>query len=78
MNQKIIEFLGKVSRVLDQVAVGQGRAGRNVDTAVKIIQAARAANIGNDTNALLDALLPVAQKTQLILGGSPSSPAKAQ
>lgn len=66
--EQIVEFLQKTAHVEDQILVGLTRASNNIDLAIKIIQTLRAANLGKDSNAVLDALLPVAVKLQAITG----------
>lgn len=64
----VVEALQKVSDVEDQVLVGAVRVSRNVETGVKVLQAIRAADLGEDANAVLDKLIEIAEKAQLIVG----------
>lgn len=64
---KLIELLGKLNRILDQIGIGRERAASNLDMAIKIADAVRSADIGNDTNRLIDAVTPVLQKARSLV-----------
>ena len=64
---KIIEAIQKVDRVLDQAGIGKARLAANLDLAVKVGQAIRDADLGNDSNRLLDAAIPVVQKLRALV-----------
>ncbi len=66
--KQIIEALQKAEHPLDQVLVGFVRVSRTLDTAIKIAQSARATNLGEDSNALIDELLVIGAKLQAIVG----------
>lgn len=67
MNE-VINALGKVEHVEDAILVGLGRASGNIKLAIALLNAGKQANVGDDTNALIDALLGVANKLQAIVG----------
>ncbi len=66
--KQIIEALQKAEHPLDQVVIGLVRASRTLDTAMKVAQAARATDLGADSNALLDELIVLGTKLQSIVG----------
>jgi len=68
MNDNILDALKKVSGFEDQVLVGEDRVQRNIDTAIKILQASREADLGPSANAIADALIEIAEKGKLIVG----------
>ena len=67
MNQ-ILDALTKVSDFEDQVLIGENRVQSNIDTAIKILQASREADLGPTSNQIADALIEIAQKLKLIVG----------
>ena len=64
---KVIEAISKVDRVIDQAAIGKARIASNLDLAVKVGQAIRDADLGDDSNRLLDAVIPVVQKLRALV-----------
>lgn len=65
---KILEALKQVERIEDQTLIGLGRVSRNVALAKKLLEAARAEDLGPETNALLDELIVVADKLNQVVG----------
>ena len=67
MNQ-IVEALQKAEHPLDQVLVGAVRVSRTIHAATKVCETLRAADLGEDSNAILDELIVLLGKAQLIAG----------
>lgn len=65
---KVLEFLSKVSRGEDQALIGLTRFSHNVDAALKILQASREADLGPETNAVVEKLIEIGKKLQVIVG----------
>lgn len=71
----LIEVLNKVSDVLKQAIVGRVRVVENIETGVKIAQALRDADLGNDSNAVMDEVIVIARQVQQLAGaGSHDAP----
>lgn len=64
----ILAYLKKAEHPLNQVVIGIVRASRTTDTAIKVLQSIRAADLGPDSNAIADELIVLAQKFQVIVG----------
>ncbi len=65
---QILDTLKQVEHAEDQTLIGLNRLSPNIDAAVKLLQACRTADLGNDANAVLDELVVIAQKFQQIVG----------
>jgi len=64
----IIETLQKIEGFEDQAIVGLVRTSNTLDTVIKVLQSIRAADLGPDSNAIVDELIKVGQKAQVIVG----------
>jgi hypothetical protein len=67
MNE-IVTYLQKVEHPLDQVVIGITRASKTLDTVGKVLASIRAANLGPDSNAVVDELIKITSKLQVITG----------
>lgn len=66
--EEVIKALAKVEHVEDAVLVGKARVASNVKLAITLLNAAKQADVGPQSNELIDALLAVANKLQTIVG----------
>jgi uncharacterized membrane protein len=64
----IVTFLQKAEHPMDQVVVGLVRASRTTDTIIKVLQSVKAADLGTDSNAVIDELIVIANKFLAIVG----------
>ncbi len=64
----IVTFLQKAEHPLDQVVVGLVRTAKTHDTVAKVLASVRAADLGPDSNAVVDELIKLVSKTQVIVG----------
>jgi hypothetical protein len=69
---KIIELLQKAERLLEQGAIGKARLVKNVQFARRILVAARAEDLGEETNKVADELIVLADKVLLLAGPTAS------
>ena len=67
MNE-IVTFLQKLENPLDQTVVGLVRTSKTLDTVAKVLASIRAADLGPDSNAVVDELIKLVSKTQVIVG----------
>jgi hypothetical protein len=67
MNE-IVTYLQKLEHPLDQTVVGLVRASKTLDTIGKVLASIRAADLGPDSNAVVDELIKINSKVQVIVG----------
>jgi acetaldehyde dehydrogenase (acetylating) len=67
MNE-IVTYLQKLEHPLDQTVVGLVRASKTLNTVAQVLASIRAANLGPDSNAVVDELIKITSKLQVITG----------
>ncbi len=70
----VLEAIQQAVAVEDQVLVGRVRVVDGIQYGVKFLQAVRGADLGNDTNAIVDALIVFGQKLEQIAGAAAPVP----